>query len=55
VLGQNTYTNPLTGEGKPREYILVCGEDTAGRGFGREPSWMNGGLCYTGEPGIDAS
>ena len=40
LLGANTYVNPLTGESRPREFILVCGEDTAGRGFGRKPIWM---------------
>lgn len=55
TLGQNMYVNPLTGETRPREYILVCGEDTEGKGFGRVPSWRNGGMCYIGEPGVDAS
>ena len=55
LLGQNEYVNPLTGEKRPREYILVCGEDTESRGFGRVPSWRGGGVCYKGEPGVDAS
>lgn len=55
LLGKSMYSNPLTGEKRPREFILVCGEDTARKGFGRVPSWRNGGVCYTGEAGVDAS
>ena len=51
---RSRYSNPLTGEKRPREFILVCGEDTERKGFGRVPSWRNGGVCYTGEPGVDA-
>ena len=29
-------------EHSPREFILVSGADTEGRGFGRQPSWREG-------------
>jgi hypothetical protein len=53
--GQKSYTNPLTGENTPREYILLCGEDVQGRGYGRGPSWRSGGICYIGKEGVDSS
>ena len=51
--GDVSYDDPLRpGESRPREFILLCGEDAHGRGFGRQPSWR-GGSCYTGEAGVD--
>ena len=58
LLGASLYSHPLSGEATGREFILVCGEDTESRGFGRLPSWMQPPHSvekYCGVPGVDAS
>jgi hypothetical protein len=59
--GQNSYPHPAlrSGQSAPREYILLCGDDVAGRGFGRAPSWRSASgraaTCYIGDACVDSS
>ena len=51
--GRKQYVDFRTGELFPREYFLVRGEDTAGRGFRRSPTEPGPG--FIGDASVDLS